>query len=47
MLVPWGDVSRIEVDAHLNNFASLDAQIMPLQVRALASRQLRSRDLYG
>jgi hypothetical protein len=38
-----GDVSRVEVDAHLDDLAPGSAEIMPLQVGALCSGLLRLR----
>jgi hypothetical protein len=38
-----GDISRVEVDAHLDNLAAGGAEIVPLQVGSFGSRLLRPR----
>ena len=37
------DRSRVEVDAHLDDLASGDAEIVPLEIGSLDSRLLRLR----
>ena len=43
MRVPGSDISRVEVDAHLDDLASGRAEIVPLQVGSFGSRLLRLR----
>src|SRR5215471_15441690 len=37
--------SRVDVDAHLDDLASGDAEIVPLEIRTFASRLLRLRPM--
>jgi hypothetical protein len=41
--VPGGDISRVEIDAYLNDLASGNAEIVPLQVGSFGSRLLNLR----
>src|SRR5215207_826102 len=43
MRVPWGDVSRVEIDAYLDDLASGNGEIVALQVGSFGSRLLQRR----
>ena len=45
MRVPRGRDSRVELDDHLDDLASGDAEIVPLEIDALDCRLLRPRHL--